>query len=345
MYILNTHIHGHTCTYRCSVTAKLSEDSPLEWNEVIAAVVSVSDGQLWLGTDVGLFALVQRDNQITLRNISSVEGELTTLAWRSALADREKHVNKYAFLLKPGITKMPRQLLLHSDGSGVHVHHTSREQSRTFRKASFGLLVVGTKERIYFHDGVMWWFEWVSGWYNGNGGVIDGSPSALSFTSTGSLFIGNNVSLTQLHINYTFSRLGPLQGLPYNQIQSLYHSPYNAHRPPALLHFESDYAPGSDGSLWVGTEKGFALYDMSEQKFQHYFYGNRWHPGEAVLGFAGTGSNATVVLTDGGIAVVYPQLWTLAEKAEHYHTILERHIRPPGMSSVHECVDGCVLGF
>lgn len=307
----------------------MSEDAHIEWNVVVTAVVSVSDGRLWLGTDSGLYFADRNEEMLTVHNVSVVEGDPTSLAWRAGLVNKDRQNEKKAFILTPQATSLPGQYLVHSGKGGVHsgVSYPPRERARS----SFGLLVVGTGERVYFYDGQMWWFEWVSVWYKGQGGTIDGPPSALSFSMAGELFIGNNVSLTRVNSNYTFDRIGPLQGLPYNQIQSLYHTAYNPQVPPALMHSTGDYVPGTDGMLWVGTPKGFALFDVSSAVFQHYFYGRRWHPGEMVLGFAGSGGNATVVVTDGGIAVVYPRLWTLEEKAEHYQTMLKRHTRPPGV--------------
>lgn len=261
--------------------------------------------------------------------MSLVEGNPTRLAWRAGLSTKDKHKKKKAFLLDPQSSRPPSQNLAHSGRGGVH--STVDIQHRERARSSFGLLVVSTKERVYFYDGAMWWFEWVSIWYKGQGGAFDGPPSALSFALSGELFIGNNVSLTQVNINYTFDRLGPQQGLPYNQICSLYHSSHNPQIPPAVMRSNEVYNAGTDGTLWVGTSKGFALFDVSSSVFRHYFYGRRWHPGESVLGFAGSGGNATVVVTDRGIAVVHPQLWTLEEKAAHYQAMVKRHTRPPGV--------------
>ena len=296
---------------------------------VIALVVSISDGQLWIGTDTGLFAAELYGDEIIANNITSVEGEVTTLAWRASFTSKQPHSSsKHAFLVTPDGSHLPRERLTHSGSSGVH--HVAAAPLRGGYRGSFGLLVAGTEMRVYFFDGVRWWFEWASAWYYGQGGLVDGPPSTIGFASTGDLFIGNNISLTRVNINYMFDRLGPLQGLPYNQLQSLHYSSHVPQNPPPLMRSRSDYTASSEGTLWVGTAKGFALLDVTSSQFEGYFYGNRWHPGEAVLGFAASGRNATVVLTDGGMAVVYPQLWTLGEKAAHYQAMLERHTRPPG---------------
>ena len=333
MHVLCCFVIIYMCTHRCSVVAQLPEDTPTDWNRVIAAVVSVSDGRLWLGTDSGLYVIQRTKQTLTLHNMTSVEGGITTLAWRSSFTIKERHDNQMrAFTMEP---QLPYQYLAHTctSSGGLLGAESMEPRESAGGRGTFGVLVVGTQERVYFYNGEMWWHEWVSGWYRGQGGAVDGVPSALTFTLTGELFIANNVSLTQVNINYTFNRHGPLQGLPYNQIQALHHSTYTSQHPPALMYSQtSDTAcgEGSDGTLWVGTLKGFALYDISSGQFQHYFYGRRWHPGEAVLGFASNGGNGTVVWTDGGIAVIYPQLWTLEEKAHHYQAMLARHTRHPG---------------
>ena len=315
----------------------------MEWSQVLSAVVSVSDGQLWLGTDSGLYSIQRDKSSLVLHNVTSVEGSVTTLAWRTSLFTSGKHgaQRRRSFFLDPLASPSSTQYLAHTGSGGLHCTCSKPHRESSSRKATFGLLVVGTENRIYFFNGDMWWFEWVSIWYSGQGGAIDGTPSSLSFVLTGDLFVGNNVSLTRINTNYTFERLGPLQGLPYNQILSLYHSTYTPLSPPAMVRSPSSSnsaTPSSSssysGTLWIGTTKGFALLDLTSGQFQHYFYGNRWHPGQKVLGFAGSGGNGTVVLTDGGIAVVYPKLWTLEEKAKHYQDMLDRHTRPPGSSYV-----------
>lgn len=61
--------------------------------------------------------------------------------------------------------------------------------------------------------------------------------------------------------------------------------------------------------------------------------GHRYHPGVAVVDVASRGS-FTYFATDGGVAVIEDQQWTLARKAAHYESVLMRHDRlvgPPGL--------------
>ena len=157
-----------------------------------------------------------------------------------------------------------------------------------------------------------------------------GVPTGLTFSSAGELFISNNVSVSRLNVNYTFDRIGPLQGLPYNQANTVYFSDYTTLYPPPSKKRELKRSGNTAGTLWIGTSKGYTLFDVASSKFVGYFYGPRWHPGETILRIASGGKSTTVVLTDGGIAVVHPEEWTLEQKAKHYQALLERHTRPPG---------------
>lgn len=193
----------------------------------------------------------------------------------------------------------------------------------------FGVLVVGTRDKLYFYDGSQWWFEWISVWETGLGGLVDGVSTAMTFGPSGELYIGNNVSLTRVNINYTFDRIGPLEGLPYNHVTSLHVSSYSPSNPPPM---GPATPPSLVGTLWIGTAKGYTLFDIQRSKFLGYFNGPRWLPGGALLSITRS-SSAVVVLTQQGLAVVHPEMWTLAMKARHYQAMLQRHTREPGLVS------------
>ena len=59
----------------------------------------------------------------------------------------------------------------------------------------------------------------------------------------------------------------------------------------------------------------------------------------SALGLAGT---TAVVATDGGIALLERQMWTLAQKAEHYETILTRHDRVGPCKSGNTKRENCI---
>ena len=237
------------------------------------------------------------------------------------------HAPHHAFLLDPEVENVLQESLACSDCQGMQ--WTGSYWSRRGQDDSdFGLLVAGTRERIYFYDGKHWWFEWVSLREEGLGGVVDAPPTAMTFGPSGELYIANNISLIRVNINYTFDRI---DGLPYHHITSLHVSPYTPVAPPPI---GPTPPPSLLGTLWIGTTKGYTLFDIQRSEFRGYFYGPRWLPNGAVLSMAGS-RGGVVILTDEGMAVVHPEEWTLAGKALHYQDLLERHIHAPGL--VGEC--------
>ena len=353
------HTHTHTHTYTHTHTHTHSCDVRLQWpplpnnSSLLSATVSLSDHHLWLGTTTGLYTLnpSQRmkeedggdevltrkeqveeksedddDNEIDdvgVFHIPNIEGKVQAMAWRSSLQGTSGWgLNSMAFLLTNDSSELS-QNVSYSSSSGLHGSDGGE---------GFGLLVVTTSERVYFYDGNVWWFEWVSVWGKSLGGVVDSPPLSLTFVPTGELFIGTNVSLNILHINYTFTRIGPLQSLPYYPVRTLHYSPINVEYPaPTEKPPKADHTPEpSLGVVWVGTNKGYAVYDIGSSRFTSYHYGPRWHPGKEVRGAASVDGDITVLLTDMGVAVVRPESWTLAKKAKHYQNMLERHCRDPG---------------
>jgi len=281
---------------------------------------------------------MHQQGNISVQNASEeVIGPVETLAWRGCVSGSNQQQPKRPFIFDPHASNSPQDYLASSESHGVHVFERYPAHTKKLKQpldCGYGLLVVGTTYRLYFYDGTSWWFEWVSVWQYGLGGVVDGVPTGLAFASTGELFVSNSVSISRLNVNYTFDRIGPLQGLPYNQARAVYCSDYATLNPPPTKRRgpaqQVKELSNPTGTLWIGTAKGYTLFDIASSKFVGYFYGPRWHPGEVVLGFSRGGKNATIVLTDRGIAVVHPEVWTLERKAKHYQFMLERHTRPPG---------------
>ena len=315
--------------HSCDIVA--TNTDLLALGTVNAAVVSLSTSGLWIGTEDGLYAAANQGGNITVQNATrEVDGSVQTLAWRGCVSGRKTHPEVAPLFFDPEVSNSPQDSLASAACHGVQKGSSRAKKQKPPQECSFGLLVVGTGNKLYFHNGTSWWFEWVSVWYSGGGGVVDGVPTGLTFSSAGELFISNNVSVSRLNVNYTFDRIGPLQGLPYNQANAVYFSDYTTLYPQPFKKRGSKRSGNTAGTLWVGTSKGYTLFDVASSKFVGYFYGPRWHPGETILGIASGGKSTTVVLTDGGIAVVHPEEWTLEQKAKHYQAMLERHTRPPG---------------
>lgn len=278
----------------------------------------MSEDTLWLGTNQGLFTLSthHQDDCLAFSNVSQVEGAVQTLAWRSAISDAdERNPTLHSFVFKPSAKN---HLQKNFACSNCHGSQWTGGYWTASVEHGFGVLVVGTNRKLYFYDGKEWWFEWVSG-----------VPTALTFGPSGELYIADHVSLTRVNIDYSFDRIGPLQGLPYNQLTSLHVSPYVPVTPPLTGPAPE---PANMGTLWIGTARGYTLFNIKTSKFIGYFNGPRWLPEGSVLSIAGSGSTV-VILTEEGLAVVHPEMWTLASKARHFQAMLQRHTRPPGLVS------------
>ena len=311
-------------------------------------VVSGSDGHVWIGTDHGLYRLnttpptpvankrhfIANTNdgifagddiinnatvdQFVLMN--EIEGPILSLAWRGGLVGPKGWGLQGNAFLFTNFSHFYNQNVSFSNGADWY-------NGSTHSTDDFGLLVIGTPSKLYFYDGHMIWFEWVSDWNKGIGGVVDGAPVTLTFVPTGELFIGNNVSLSRLNNDYTFDRFGGLQGLPYNRILSLRYSPFV----PTNSSPKRRSSVSGTGTLWIGTEKGWSLFDIGNSNFIGYFYGPRWHSGNSIIDISGVnGYNMTILLTDKGLTIITAEEWTLEKKALYYQKILTRHVREPG---------------
>ena len=352
-----------------------SRHDQYDFKHVLSAAVSLSDGALWIGTVNGLYVAAWEQAQLVVRRVNSVNGAVSHLAWRS-LVTQDKFKSSFIFS-----TADADPQLSFSDGSKLflgksfyisdYLHMALPEQPTddsallgmsqiqinhvnygyvNFNAYStpvveFGLLAVAADYKLYFFDGSQWRFEWVSRWEDGLGGVVDGPVSSMTFTPDGSLFIGNNVSLSRLNTNYMFERIGPEQGLPYNHINALFYLEHTPLYPPATQKYSSD-DDQNGGCLFIGTDMGYTIYDITARRFKGYYFGPRWLPGDTVSAISGGTDSTVVVVTEGGVSIVHAEEWTLEAKAEHYQKMLDRHIREPGVCvcvCVCVCVRACVL--
>lgn len=340
----------YLCYFSCDI---VSQWSTQELPPISSAVISGSDGYLWVGTSHGLFRFnatppvpppIQMLNNPKLSvvddsayvddfnttvasffQVVEVKGPVISLAWREGLVGPKGWGLRSKAFLFTNYSSLFSQNVTFSSGFDWHTGSNCVSDD-------FGLLVIGTPSKIYFYDGHMVWFEWVSVWEDGTGGFIDGPPVALTFVPTGELFIGNNVSMSRLNIDYTIDRIGGSEGLPYNQITSLRYSPFVPKSPSPLKPLPlRPHAGPTHGTLWVGTKKGWSLFDIRNANFKGYFYGPRWHPGTSIIGIAVVNcGNRMVLLTDKGLSIITPEDWTLEKKAIRYQEMVARHTRLPG---------------
>jgi hypothetical protein len=157
-------------------------------------------------------------------------------------------------------------------------------------------------------------WEWVS--YSADpadpadmaGGAFDDNVQALASTGAGLLIAGTPSTLNVQYLNASIFRVDCRVGLPY----------------AAVLAVSADGADA--GAAWVGHAGGGATrWDAARGAFK-YFYGPRYLPGNTVFAIASWG-NSTVLATDGGLAVITAESWTLAAKAGLMESIVPRHNR------------------
>lgn len=81
-----------------------------------------------------------------------------------------------------------------------------------------------------------------------------------------------------------------------------------------------------DGQVWFGTTHG-AFYKDNDGKYR-YYAGERWLPGNRVLGFERGTDHSILVLTDKGLGQICRQMMTLGEKALFFEKqVREKNIR------------------
>ena len=184
----------------------------------------------------------------------------------------------------------------------------------------------GTVQTFDAASGELKRWEWVTNLTSNAGGVYDGPVSSMVLASTGELHVAPPVAINTRHTNGTVSRFDFQQGLPMNETQLVaVEADTNAlwAASPAAVMRLSPPLSASPGEVMPGQWR--------------YFHGGRYLLGSSKVAFIDTThANQTLVVTDGGIVVLEWQWWTLAAKAEHYESILTRHIR-------HGMVSDCTL--
>jgi hypothetical protein len=193
------------------------------------------------------------------------------------------------------------------------------------------LVAAGSADKVWLLTpaGAVVRWEWVtaiSGPHMGSGGVLDGPATALAFDNNGTLLAGNDVALNFRHAqNGSWGRISGDAGLPFANIT-------------AIVTGSRDPITGAR-QLWLGTAMGLVLQsaDPAADPPFHYLFGPRYHAGTRVTAMAlladGTG---VVAATDGGVAWLTQESFTLARKAVLMQQKLVRHDR-------HGLVAGCAL--
>lgn len=167
-------------------------------------------------------------------------------------------------------------------------------------------------------DGSLWLATRMGLWREGDGrpGYVRGPLDSVSadvrdaaFTADGRV-VAAALGGVQLYRRQRLERhLTPALGLPSADVQSVARAP--------------------DGTWWFGTRRGIARWDGRHWSLRH---GRRWLLDDDVRRVAFDRAGNAYAATAAGVSVIRRWRLSLAQKAEHYHEVLEaRHIRPPGI--------------
>lgn len=171
------------------------------------------------------------------------------------------------------------------------------------------LLAFGSNESLMLYvNNTLTRRDWATDIVTGSGGVYDAPITSLVFDVYGWLFVGTQSCVDILFPNNTVNHLSRFQGLPFNQTTSV-SIEYNTQ------------------NLWVGTTQGAARWERTTSTWR-YFYLQRYLPGQSIISSLDSSNpNFTIVATDGGIAFLESQMWTLAQKADYMEVVQARHNR------------------
>lgn len=189
------------------------------------------------------------------------------------------------------------------------------------------------KDLKFGPDGTMWIATW-TGLYRVNDfgvrrffepeEITSGAVNGLAFAPDGQLWAGCWGGITVLEDSARARQITTADGLPWWDVRCMAFAP--------------------DGTLWAGTAEGAARYSErpdwiaqnngSPWSLRH---SRRWLLDDEVRDIAFDAQGTAWIATPKGVSAIKRKLMTLADKADHYQTILEqRHVRPPGF--VEKCL-------
>jgi len=129
----------------------------------------------------------------------------------------------------------------------------------------------------------------------------------VELAADGRLWVGGMGGITLYQGDQRVGQYTPAEGLASIYVQCLRKAP--------------------DGRMWIGTRNGLIRQNGASWQVRH---SQRWLCGDDVRDILFDRSGAAWLATDAGVSVLTGKPMTLAEKAVHFHRILEaRHIRPP----------------
>jgi hypothetical protein len=276
--------------------------------------VAVFEGQVYVGSDQGLFRL-EADQLIPVDKLSKPVGRLVVTSgalwaitgdglyrfqrenWKQISGDSVSDLTEH---LGQVIVSRGRRLWRVDADSLIPLVDADSPFPITRVVSHCETLYVHGKGRLTYYDGARIGarnvFEWSSdkAW---DWGRLPSLNARDAISQASRLYIATDRGLAVLR-GMSLTSIRGEDGLCYEDVTCL--------------------ASGFDNDLWVGTTRGAIR--MAGGDF-HYFAGQRWLPDEHVNSIA-TSDNAVYIATAKGLGIIDYEQYTLQKKADYY----ERHL-------------------
>ena len=278
--------------------------------------VAVDSGHVFVGSDRGLFRLdgerwvVESAITPSVKRLIAVESELYVVSqsglhhrdstgWRTAtsegLSDAVWHQGKLIVAqgkrlleLSGGILKPFTTNEVPFSVSHLASHNDSLVAGGEGRLTYLSLGNFGGKDSYGFPADQAW--DW---------GDLPSKNIRDLISARGSLWLATDRGLGRIR-GMSLSSIKGADGLPFEDTTCL--------------------ARGFTNDLWIGTSHGLIRH---VEGHYHYYSGRRWLPHDHVRGVTVSGREVFVA-TDGGLAVIRFEPYTLAKKAAYYEAHLEK---------------------
>ena len=264
------------------------DNSVLSTNRVQAVLVD-QDGQIWAGTDAGLFRL-NRDGQGVAFNQANTNGEIGS-----------DNIAALAGLRTTDVLWMahPRHGISGFDGDSWSRYRSDNSlmpssEVRALRliPGTAGGLMLATAGGAVLYDQVS------DDWYiydTGNSGIVSNNVTAVAVDAGGGLWFGTgDGGLTRTRNPLTWDQFGAGDGLGSNNVRDIF--------------------VASDGTVWVATSRGVSW--LEDNQFSTSNVLNAGLPSNSVRALAEDGQGRIWIATDGGVGSFDGSTWTAFTTAQ-----------------------------
>lgn len=268
---------------------QLNQDNSVLSTDRVQAVLVDRDGQIWAGTDAGLFRL-NRDGQ--------------GVAFNQANTNREIGSDDIAALAGLRTTDVlwmahPRQGVSGFDG-GTWARYRSDNSLMPSSEVRAMSLIPGTTGGLMFATagGAVLYDQVSDVWYvydTGNSGIVSNNVTAVAVDAGGGLWFGTgDGGVTRTRNPLDWDQFDAADGLGSNNVRDIF--------------------VASDGTVWVATARGVSW--LQDNQFSTSNVLNAGLPSNSVRALAEDGQGRIWIATDGGVGSFDGSTWTAFTTAQ-----------------------------